>query len=151
GRLIRFVRCNPEYQIWICTSMGQAATVASPISTQLYVMDMMTFMRALGVEPGEWEQRPAMLPRYAMRVAPHKVAVLRRNLAKFHIDGMPVRVDEAEKGFMMIFLGHPNLRAPGATLDERFVPFEKMGLRNVNIEDCSGTTAYHIPQGCLFI
>src|SRR5262249_38209516 len=85
GRLIKFIDRNRASQIWVCTSMGQAATVAKPMKKQLYVTDMAAFLRTLGVEPGEWEQMPAMLPRYTLRIAPHKLRALRDSLARLVI------------------------------------------------------------------
>jgi hypothetical protein len=34
---------------------------------------------------------------------------------------------------------------------ERVLSFEALGLSNTPIEDMSGPSAYHIPQGCLVI
>ncbi|MFZ1008329.1 MAG: hypothetical protein WAN65_15920, partial [Candidatus Sulfotelmatobacter sp.] len=151
ARLARFADHNPEYQIWICTSMGQAPTTASPIETQVYITDIERFTRTFGLEFADWEQMPAMLPRYSFRVKPHKATRFREALGRFLVDNRPVRVDEAENGFFMIFLGHYNLKNTTVVLGDRVLAFEQMGLANVNIEDLSGTTAYHIPQGCLFI
>jgi hypothetical protein len=151
GRLAKFVDRNPDYQIWVCTSMGQAATVARPMKTELFVTDMAAFLRTLGVGPGEWKEVPAMLPRYTLRIAPHKVKPLRDSLARLVIKGRPVRFEEAAHGFFMIHLGHPDLQDDGAQLGGRYVPFGQMGLGHVPIDDAIGSTAYHIPQGCLFI
>jgi hypothetical protein len=55
GRLVRFADRNPEYQIWVTTSMGQAATEAKPLATQLYIGDVRRFMTALGFAPPDCE------------------------------------------------------------------------------------------------
>ena len=62
--LIKFVDRNPEYVLWISSSMGQEATIAKPLETQLYIKDRDKFMLQLGVEKSDWEARPSMLPRY---------------------------------------------------------------------------------------
>jgi hypothetical protein len=36
-------------------------------------------------------------------------------------------------------------------LGKRVLSFEALGLSNTPIDDMSGTSAYHIPQGCLLI
>ncbi len=43
GRLLSFVDSNPEYCLWLATSMGQAATEALPIETQLYITNVPRF------------------------------------------------------------------------------------------------------------
>jgi hypothetical protein len=151
ARLARFADAHPDYQLWICTSMGQAATKARRIDTELFVTDMARFTRALGLEAGEWELMPAMLPQYALRVKPPRVAAFRETLATFAVAGRPVKVQEAKNGCFAISLGHANLQETGAMLGGRHVPFELLGLAKSNIEDLTGATAYHIPQGCLFI
>jgi hypothetical protein len=48
-RLVHFTRRNPDYQIWITTSMGQAATEAEPVSTQLFITNMPLFIVTMGL------------------------------------------------------------------------------------------------------
>jgi hypothetical protein len=87
GRLVRFARRNPEYEIWVTTSMGQAATDAKPAATQLYIGDVPRFMTALGFAPADWSQRPAMLPQYSFRLASHRFAPFRDTISALRIAG----------------------------------------------------------------
>lgn len=57
ARLPHFVDLNPEYQLWVATSMGQAATEARPCESQLYCVDPKRFMSAMGITPSEWSSR----------------------------------------------------------------------------------------------
>src|SRR5262249_1391748 len=109
GRLVRFADRNPEYQIWVTTSMGQAAPKAKPAGTQLYMGDVARFMTALGFAPADWSERPAMLPEYSFRLAPHRFAAFRDTIAALRIAGKPIRYTEAGHDFVMISLGHKNL------------------------------------------
>jgi hypothetical protein len=152
GRLVRFAERNPEYQIWVTTSMGQAATEAKPVATQLYIGDVRRFMTALGFAPTDWSQRPAMLPEYSFRLAPHRFAAFRDTIAALRIAGRPIRYTEAGHDFVMISLRHKNLTGVNTVqVGERVLSFEALGLSNTPIEDMSGPSAYHIPQGCLVI
>jgi hypothetical protein len=152
GRLVRFAERNPEYQIWVTTSMGQAATEAKPVATQLYIGDVRRFMTALGFAPTDWSQRPAMLPEYSFRLAPHRFAAFRDTIAALRIAGRPIRYTEADHDFVMISLRHKNLTGVNTVqVGERVLSFEALGLSNTPIEDMSGPSAYHIPQGCLVI
>src|SRR5262249_57588519 len=109
GRLVRFAERNPEYQIWVTTSMGQEATEAKPTATQLYIVDVRRFMTALGFAPADWSQRPAMLPEYSFRLAPHRFAAIRDTIAALPIPLEPIRYAEAGHDFVMISLGHKDL------------------------------------------
>ena len=48
GKLAAFVDANPEYQLWVATSMGQAATRGRPCDSQLYITDRKRLMLADG-------------------------------------------------------------------------------------------------------
>ena len=151
--LVKFVDRNPEYVLWISSSMGQEATIAKPLETQLYIRDRDKFMSQLGIEKSDWEARPSMLPRYNCFVSEAKAKIFRDNLRSLLVDGTPVEWAEAEKCFFMVKLGHENLyeKSQSVWLDSREISFESMGLENTPIEDKSSTTAYHVPSGVLLI
>ena len=68
GILLRFVEQNPEYSLWIASSMGQAAVESNQIKRQVLLTDVDQFMTALGFGATEWERRPAMEPRVIVKV-----------------------------------------------------------------------------------
>jgi hypothetical protein len=151
--LVHFVNRHPEYTLWVCTSMGQAPTIAKPLETQLYIADMPRFMKQLGLDASEWEKRPSMLPRYNLFVTESRAAKFREKVQKLVINGRPVEFYEAANHFFCIRLGHEDLyeKPQYVKLNGQEITFEDMGLINEEIEDKSNTTAYHIPQGSLFI
>jgi len=153
GRLAAFVEQNPEYQLWIATSMGQAATRAKPCDSQLYITDPKRFMSALGVKPAEWSKRPAMLPQMNVVVTEGKVAAFREGLKALFVDGVPIHFREAENGFFSIDLGQEGfLTKPQiAQFAGRDVPFAELGIKPVEIDDKTHSSAYHIPNGTLLI
>jgi len=151
--LVHFVDRHPEYTLWVCTSMGQAATIAKPLETQLYIADMPRFMKQFGLQASDWEKRPSMLPRYNFFVTESRAAEFRKKVKTLVVDGRPVEVHEAVNNFFCIRLGHEDLyeKPQYVKLNGQEISFEDMGLINEEIEDKSNTTAYHIPQGSLFI
>ncbi|HEX4145200.1 MAG TPA: hypothetical protein VHY91_16960 [Pirellulales bacterium] len=154
GRLVQFVDAHPEYNLWITTSMGQAATTALPVETALLVTDVQRFMTALGLESTDWRRAPAMVPQFNVTITRgDRVAAFRKALDSVLIDGHPLRHREAEGNFFSIDFGHPNLHLvpPVAVCQGRHVSFAEMGLQAVPIDDKSGATAYHVPQGSLLI
>jgi hypothetical protein len=153
ARLVRFADRNPEYQVWVATSMGQAATVAEPLETQLYITDLSKFMAALGFEPSQWSARPAMLPQANLLVSPGLEGRMHEALSKLVIDDVPVPFRQKEHGFFSIDMGQKNMykKPLVATLDGHPVPYADLGMQNIEIEDKSDANAYHIPEGCLLI
>lgn len=153
GRLTKFVEENRDYVLWVTTSMGQEATEAKSLETQLYLVDASKFMAVLGLEPADWDRRPAMLPQWNAVLRPHKAAAFRDALAKLTINGAPINFREMTGGFFSLDFGHANLYDRGDIVhyDGKTVSLQAMGLKNVEIEDKSGSTAYHIPQGSLLV
>ena len=77
AKLVSFVDRNPGYVLWIATSMGQAATEALPLETQLYVTDLTRFTEEVGLGSQDWSRMPAMLPQVNLRVNTRKVGEFR--------------------------------------------------------------------------
>ena len=151
--LVEFVGHNPEYVLWIASSMGQKATVAKPLNTQLYMREPDKFMTCLGLEVTEWERKPSMLPDYNFSVSEAKADNFRDNLKSLSVNGSEVDWVNRGDNFFRIRLGHADLdeESQPIQLGGRHVTLESMGLENTRIEDESGTTAYHVPNGILLI
>ena len=152
ARLVDFVHRNPDYVLWVATSMGQAATQARALETQLYATDVERLTHALGLAPDEWSRQPAMLPQVNLRVRADRVDGFRAAIDTLRIDGGKLDYRETEHGFFSLDFGHPNLPAgASASLGDKAMDFASLGLANVEIADKSGTTAYHIPTGTLVV
>ena len=154
GRLAAFADANPEYELWIASSMGQGPTLAQPLETQLYLEGLPTFMQAVaGIPMDGWSRRPAMLPQRNVHVEPDHADRFEAALRAITVAGAPLRFRRADNGFFSMEWGQPNLHdQPDAV---RFAGEIRspasLGLRAVEIEERSDTTAYHVPQGLLAI
>lgn len=150
GQVVAFVDRHPEYQLFVLSSMGQAATDALPFKTQLYITDLARFAEGIGLRPDEWSTRPAMLPEVNFVVVPDKVVGMRNLLSTFRIDDKPVSVTEEADGFFSVAVGHPDLhdKPQVAQLGDRDVAFGALGMEIVAAEFGTGTScAYHVPEG----
>nr|MBK9652819.1 hypothetical protein [Bacteroidota bacterium] len=56
-----------------------------------------------------------------------------------------------ENGFFAVDLGQKNLKEKVIQFDGTNYSFEETGFENMEIDDHSGSTAYHIPEGTLVI
>jgi hypothetical protein len=131
--------------------MGQAATRAEPVQTELYLKDAKRFLAALGVSAEDWTPRSAMWPDFCFVASPNKVEQVRHSLAGLIIDGRPVEFSEASAGFFRVRLGHANLgdRDVQVSLHGEPHTFAELGLENFQIDEGAPATAYHVPQGVL--
>jgi hypothetical protein len=92
-----------------------------------------------------------MFPQYNVKVHASKVELFRTNLLKVRISGNPLVFREAEAGFFSLELGQDNLKINEVVYNDQPFEFEKFGLVNMEIEDKSATTAYHIPEGIFIV
>ena len=153
ARLVAFADRHPEYEIWTASSMGQRATLARGLETAVYLMDLTTFMRRLGVPDGSWRQQPAMLPQTNVTVSDADADAFEQRLAGLKLAGKPLGYRRRDGGFFAMDFGHANLhdRPTPVRYDGKRHPLAEFGLEAVEIEDRSGTTAYHVPEGVFFI
>ena len=153
ARLAAFADAHPEHVVWVASSMGQEATLAKPLETAVYVVDLARFARRLGLPDGGWEQRPAMLPQTNLCVRAELADAFEGRLARLALVDQPVRFRRGEAGFFSLELGHPNMhgRPTPVRYDGRRLPLSDFGMQAVEIEDRSGTTAYHVPEGVLAV
>jgi hypothetical protein len=153
GKLAAFADANPEYQLWIVSSMGQEATFAQPLESQLYLVDLPAFMSALDIPASAWAERPAMLPQSNVRIEPDHADAFEAELRRIEVRGESLSYTRADDGFFSMFWGQSNLHDQSGSLiraGEVVEPAE-LGLQTVEIEDRSDTTAYHVPQGTFAI
>ncbi len=152
GQLLKFIGRETSYQLWVVTSMGQAATTAVPCRTELNIVDIQRFMAVLGLTPGDWEQRSGMWPDTCLRITPAHVESFNHQLRGLRIDHRPLDVKTTEDGFVRIRCGQANVALETLAVElangERVQP-QTLGLDTVKIDDASSPTAYHIPEGVL--
>src|SRR5437879_13585753 len=91
--------------------MGQEATIALPVETQLYATDVARLASRLGLGPENWTREPAMAPQVNLRVSLDKVSGFRDMVRQLVIDGKPLTFRENDDGFFSLDFGHPNLRS----------------------------------------
>lgn len=153
-RLANYVDANPGSQLWIASSMGQRATMAEALETQLYLTHPDRFLEAMGL-PGRdaWQQRPAMLPHFNLVVEPEYADALDEALRTVSVGGQALLVKRSDDGFFSIEFGQMNLhdQVDAVTIAGVSRPIASLGLETVEIEDRSGTTAYHVPEGILAV
>ena len=152
-RLLAFVDRNPEYSLWIASSMGQGAVASTQIKRQVLLADVERFMSKLGFRPDEWERRPAMEPRVILKVSETKNAEFERLAQSIRVVGRhPISCVKLPQG---VFRLHPGViqdaQEEFCEVDGRRVGFSEIGFANVVIEDDAGQSAYHVPEGSLIV
>jgi hypothetical protein len=152
-RLADFADRNRDYSIWVCASMGQAATKAKKVETQLIIKNLTKFLKAFGLNEDDWERCQSMVPQYNIRVKENKLIQLREALKALNVAGKGVRIEESDGGFLSLTLGVKNIHKfkPVAMIGHDIYSFEQLGLYSQTIEDATGSSAQHVQDGVFFI
>ena len=153
-QLVRFVDNHPEYTLWIASSMGQSATTAWMVKTQLNLTHPKKFMSALGIPDNAWHQTPAMFPEFGIVVKEQWVEEFLNQLSQLSIEGKLIKFAQKEDGLFALIFGQVNLpqkKVTNALFKGRLISLEKLGLENISIEDETNTNAYHVKEGSLLI
>ena len=104
-QLVRFVENHPEYTLWIASSMGQSATTAWMVKTQLNLTDVAKLMSALSIPDDAWYQTPAMFPEFGIVVKQEWVEKFRNQLSQLSIEGRLIKFDRKEDGLFALVFG----------------------------------------------
>jgi hypothetical protein len=153
GRLLKFMETNPEYSLWILSSMGQQAVEAREIYTDLFVTNGKKFMDNFNLGSGSYELKPSMVPQFNVQVHVDKRNEFEEKLKTFRINGNSVNSRQKGEGFYSLDIGYANLDESKIVIElmGQVIPLSLSGMENVKIQDRCGATAYHIPQGSLLI
>ncbi len=152
GELVKFAQKDKRYKIVLSTSMGQEAIVSSHLETQLYLVELDRFMSHLGFV-GKWSKKPAMLPQVCVAIDSDSIQKFEDVVKSIDVHGHKISYRKAEDGFFALDFGFANLHDKDkfALVNGKKTSYEELGLKVVEIEDKSGTSAYHIPQGILLV
>lgn len=149
-RLDDFVSKNSDYEIWIVSSMGQAAVLAQPLETQLYIEDLNKFLINCGLEDNDFEIRPAMRPQYNIAVNADVADAFEKTLQSISVNSISLPYRRVDNFFSMDW-GQPNVHELQTNkifaVNDVFHELDNYGLAIVEIDEKADTTAYHIPQG----
>lgn len=152
-RLLAYTHARPGRQLWLTTSMGQAATRAdNRVSTQLYLEHVDRLMTALGYRREQWQQQPAMAPRVVVAIDERGAAEFPLRAGAITVAGEPLVIEPLGGGRFCLAVPVVQGQHPDhGTIDGRAHSLAQLGFADVAIEDESGQTAYHVPEGVLAV
>jgi hypothetical protein len=162
--LVAFIDDDRDYRLMVASSMGQAAIPAIKTHQFLTVTDPGAFLAALGVPPGEWQLRPAMVPCCCVQVSEGHREALTRQLDTVALGDGSTRMQQAtrptgsmsynerERGFFQFYVQYDNYAGPDQVLIGGVSrTLSAAGLGFMTHEDGVNCTAQHIPTGSLWV
>ena len=153
GRLIKFIDINPEYSLWVLSSMGQEAVEAKEIYTDLFITNGKKFMDNFNLGLGNYELRPSMMPQFNVQIHIDKRMEFEEKIESLQINDQKINYRKKGEGVYSLDIGLSNIDESKVKIElmGQVIPLHFSGLENVKIQDRCGSTAYHIPQGALLI
>lgn len=153
GRLVKFIETNPEYSLWVLSSMGQEAVETREIYTDLFVTNGKKFMDNFKLGSGNFELKPSMMPQFNVQVHVDKRKEFEEKMETLMVNGQKINYRKKGEGVYSLDIGFSNLDESTIKIElmGQVIPLQFSGLENVKIQDRCGATAYHIPQGTLII
>ena len=147
--IIQFIKKNQEYKLIIASSMGQAATTATLIDQELFLADQQKFVVRLGFQ--EFQTLSAMHPQYNLMIDANDADAFEKKLKVISINGEGLSYRRKGATFFSLDFGYPNTKHFEISMDDEKVDLAELGLEIRKIDDQSGGTAYHIPEGVFYI
>lgn len=151
GELIEFVNRNPDYRLIVASCIGQAARASCCCRTELFLTDLSRFVGALGLSPEHCSSTPAMIPMFNVTIVESERDRFRECLQRLYIGGDSVGFAESDNGLFSLHLGQPDLSTDALVYRGERNDFADFGLTNVEIDDRSARSGYHVSVGSLLV
>lgn len=148
-KLLEFLKYDEKYTLILCSGMGQAATIAEHLYTELYIQELSVFMNAMGIE--KWSWSPAMFPHFNIMVGIKDIARFKMALDNLFVEGVPMDYTAYPSGQFCLHLGQQDLLTDWVEFHGKKEPLSSFGLHRLINEDTAQRTGYHIPEGTLLV
>lgn len=149
--IVKFIDTNSNYKLIVASSMGQKATKAEIISSELICYDFDKFLNKIGLEKSSYQKLPAMQPQYNLQVAEGIEKEFVSKLCAVLINGKQLEYRQKNEVFFSIDFGHTDLSEHDFTLNNEGISPDELGLRNEKVDEEASGTAYHTAEGSMFI
>ena len=148
NKLTDFVNKNPEYELWIVSSMGQSASEGYKPQKQFWaITDLKSFINnivqeeLLNIEVG-----PAMVPLYSIYADEKTIKKIKNSLNKITTNAT-LKLRTETKGSLSFYFYSD---APHIYLKLNKKDLELKGLLLKEIKENTSSSAYHVPEGIFY-
>jgi hypothetical protein len=149
--LLRFADNNTEYKLVFASGIGQAARFSRSCRTELFIVSWSRFMAAMGIDSSAWSILPAMIPMFNVIVSKERAGAFRDALQHLSIGGEAAIYTEYENGLFALHLGQADLEDGCIVYRGAHHSVGEFGLQNIEIDDRSARSGYHVPIGSLLV
>lgn len=137
-------------ELIVCSSMGQAAVQdVLPIDRQVLITRIKSLMNFLGAQESDWEPRLAMAPIVMIHPKNQDVFEKIKRLQNIRINDTVINYFVTSTGDIRFDINLTNIDRLQVHEAGREISPRDLGIELVELQDASGSYAYHIPKGIL--
>ena len=153
-----------DYLLVVASSIGQAGVPGERTSGFTTITRLEQFMARMGIAPGEWQQKPAMVPCLSVVVAADKADAFEARLSTLRIGNCTVRkarregtapftFDRSGPGsfHFYVYFDELDLARLAGSLEGAPVAAEELGLGFFRQEEGIACSGRHTPFGSLLV
>ncbi len=137
-------------ELLVCSSMGQGAVEdVTPISKQVLITRVKSLLSYLGIGEDEWEPRLSMAPRVVIKPKTSSLIKKLERLENIKVNEKKVNFHVTSTNDVRFDLDLTNVDTLSVSENGEDISASEIGIEIVDLQDASGSYAYHIPQGIL--
>lgn len=137
-------------ELIVCSSMGQGAVSdVQPIESQVLITSLKRLLGYIGLSIDEWEPRLSMAPRVVFAPKSDTVKEKLKRLDNILMNGVAINVHVTSTEDIRLDINLTNQPSLSVYDGNTKIDPKQIGVTNVNLQDASGSYAYHTPEGIL--
>lgn len=148
-KIINYCHQNSA-ELIVCSSMGQDAVHnVEPLSSQVLITNVRKLMTYIGLSPNNYQTKLAMAPRVVITPLNDACEQALERLKRININGSSISIHRTPAGDVRLETSLANQTSIEIFDGNKVVSPRNIGIENVDLQDASGSYAYHIPEGIL--
>ena len=148
-KIINYCHQNNS-ELIVCSSMGQGAVHdVEPLVNQVLITNVRKLMAYIGLTHNDYQIKLAMAPRVVITPLNDAYEQALERLKRININGSSVTIHRVQTGDIRFDTSLTNQTSIEILDGNKVVSPSEIGIENVDLQDASGSYAYHIPEGIL--
>ena len=137
-------------ELILCSSMGQGAVEdVKPVDSQVLIANVKKLMSYIGLLSDDWQPKLSMAPRVVLTPLSEACIPALERLKRIKINGSSINIQRTASSDIRLDISLANQTSSEILDGNKIVAPNEIGIENVNLQDASGSYAYHIPEGIL--
>ena len=130
--------------------MGQGAVEdVKPVDSQVLIANVKKLMSYIGLLSDDWQPKLSMAPRVVLTPLSEACIPALERLKRIKINGSSINIQRTASSDIRLDISLANQTSSEILDGNKIVAPNEIGIENVNLQDASGSYAYHIPEGIL--